>query len=425
MGKINKNIQGGKMKNISKFFVALMLVAFFMNLGFAGGLPEDDDLTRELAKAQNELEDQKNKADDLQDQVNVLRNTVDELAAREPSVIEKTITTLGSGSSPINLYADSIYADSDALTSNGTFDQQAINITYTYKHEDSFVFYGDIGFYNGADVTVDMGEADGTGDFQVVEAWLDWRAIEDKLVLKFGKFFTPFGQWMPNEIAHSTVSVFNPLLVDWSIVPSETTGIQEYGMYDLGAIKLSQAFYVGNGKSSRPHSRDDNADKVFGGRLGVMLPFGDENSCVVGVSGYVGRDDRDGNDYQEKVFGLDARVDLGPVIFRAETIKSRVNADPILTTDEGHIWKAAWFTQVSYNFLEKFEVFYRHDFGDDNFREDNAGDIQIDSIGLSYRPVVPVVFKIEFDRYDVDDENVVDSNLDEYDITSAQVAVKF
>jgi len=413
------------MKNLSKFLVSLVMVAFFMNLGFAGGLPEDDDLTRELAKTQNELEDQRNKANGLQDQLDVLRSTVDELATREPSVIEKTITTLGSGSSPINLYADSIYVDSDALTSNGTFSQQAINIGYSYEHEDSFAFYGDVGFYNGADASIDRGESDGTGDFHVVEVWLDWKAIEDKLVFKFGKFLTPFGQWMPNEIAHSTVSVFSPLLVDWSIVPAETTGMQVYGMYDLGAVKLSQAFYVGNGKSSRPHSQDDNADKVFGGRLGVILPFGDEDACTVGVSGYVGRDDRDGNDYQEKVFGLDLRVDLGPVILRTETIKSRINADPVSTTDEGHVWKSAWFAQVSYNFLEKFEVFYRYDFGDNNYKEDDAGDININSFGLSYRPAEPVVFKVEFDRYDVDDENVADSALGKYEVTSAQVAVKF
>jgi hypothetical protein len=403
---------------------AALVGATMLGHAFAGGLPGDGDLQRELARTQNELEDQKRRAEDLERQVDDLNSRVSDMAMREPRVVERPASSsmFDTEDWPVHGYFSGIYADPDLVGYEGAFDQETVNFFFRYPLDERFLFYADIGFAHGADVSVDLGQVEGTGDLTVVEAWLEWKALEDGLLsFRFGKYYTPFGQWAPTEIDPTTVSVFDPLLVRWSIAPLTSTGIQEVGTVRLGGIELSHTFYIGNGKTFRPHSGDENSNKAVGTRIGVRIPLGDgeESGIGFGMSGYMGRDDRDGFDYQENIYGFDGRVDFGPFTLRGETVKSRVNADDGLGND-AHVWSFAWFTQASYRFLERFEAFYRYDSGDDDFRFEDSGDIRINSYGLAFRPIEPVVFKTEFDRYSVDDET-----LGDYDVISGQVAVLF
>ena len=407
------------MKNIWIKQVLSVLATVGISLSVvAGGLPEDnrnDDMARELAKSQNALDKEKNRNDALEQKVNDLSNKVNELAAKEPVKAEPCEL-------PIHGYIATSYADVDLDGVPGTFDQEVVDLNFTYKLNDTFLAYADIAYLDGSEISVDNGSVEGTGDVEVYEAWLDTRLAGDMLVMKIGKFYTPFGQWMPNEIPTTTLSVFDPILVNWSIVPSATTGIQEYGTFELGDIKLTQAVYVGNGKSYYPHSDDQDTNKALGSRIGVIVPFGDKETdgLNAGISGYIGRDSSDENDYQEKAYGLDTRLDLFDVTLRFETIKSRTNVDEFSPGEEGHIWRFAWFGQASYNFLEKYDVFYRHDVGDQDYRYIDSGDIRINSCGLSFRPIKPVVFKFEYDHYNVDEDA-----LGNYNVYSGQAAVQF
>lgn len=407
------------MKNIWIKTILSVLTTVGISLSvIAGGLPEDnknDDMARELAKAQNDLEKQKDKNDSLEQKVNDLSNKFNELAAKEPAKAEPFEL-------PIHGYIATSYADPDIDGVPGTFDQEVVDLNFTYKLDETFLAYADIAYLDGSEISVDNGSVEGTGDVQIYEAWLDTRLAGDMLVLKIGKFFTPFGVWLPTEIPTTTHSVFDPILVNWSIVPASTTGIQEYGTYEVGSIKLTQAVYVGNGKSYYPHSNDQDTDKALGSRIGVIVPFGSKETdgLQAGISGYVGRDSSDNNDYQEKAFGLDTRLDLFDFTLRLETIKSRTNVDDFAPGEEGHIWRFAWFGQLSYNFLEKYDVFYRHDVGDQDYRYIDSGDIRINSCGMAFRPIKPVVFKLEYDHYNVDEEA-----LGNYNVYSGQAAVQF
>ena len=408
------------MKNIWIKQILSVLATVGISLSVvAGGLPEDnrnDDLARELAKAQNALDKEKNRNDALEQKVDDLTNKVNDLASKEPAKAEPIEL-------PIHGYIATSYADPDIDGVPGTFDQEVVDLNFTFKLNETFTAYADVAYLDGSEVRVDNGSVEGTGDIEIYEAWLDTRLAGDMLVMKIGKFFTPFGVWQPVEIPTTTLSVFNPVLVNWSIVPSSTTGIQEYGTYELGDIKLTQAVYVGNGKSYYPHSDDQDTNKALGSRIGLIVPFGskDSDGFQAGINGYIGRDSTDDNDYQEKAFGLDSRLDLFDVTLRFETIKSRTNADDFVPgIEEGHIWRFAWFGQLSYNFLEKYDVYYRHDVGDEDYRYIDSGDIRVNSYGMSYRPIKPVVFKLEYDRYNVDEEA-----LGNYNVYSGQVAVQF
>ncbi|MBN2145249.1 MAG: hypothetical protein JW774_11560 [Candidatus Aureabacteria bacterium] len=447
------------MKRMKWLLIALLTLSM-SGFSFAGGYgpdntrPNDDD-DRELARALNDLDRQRAKTDDLEKKVDDLTTRLSEISSKEPRSAEMDYLD---ESFPIHGYFTALYSDSSYPQADQTFDQETVNIWYTYQLNETFNFHGDVAFKHGAEISVDNSYVQGVGDLDVVEAWLDTRLIEDKLVLRCGKFYTPFGDWAPHVRPYMSSSIFDPLLVRWSIPTLTNTGIQEYGKIDTGIGILSQCIYVGNGKGYSPHSMDENSNKNLGGRIGLecSLPW-EQSSVTFGVNGYIGRDSRiffagqgqysvvvvdaTGNvigsyavgypeyvtqtDYEEKIWGLDLKVKILDFTLKAETVKSRNNAIV------GHVWKDAWFLQGAYRFLDKFEVYYRHDFGNDDFRYEDSGDIKIDSVGIAYWPIEAVVFKAGIDYYDIGATLPYYLTLDEvkddtnYHVASAQVAVKF
>lgn len=387
---------------------------------YAGGYPTDDGMERELAKTQHELDKEKKRGEGLESKVRDLENRLSDLENREPA--ETSSNTSYRSSSwldelPIHGYFSASYADSSSDSANGTFDQETLHIFLDYNLSETFRFFADFGFTHGAEVFVDGSDVDGVGDITVDEAYLEWKAYDENFKFKFGKFFTPFGTWTPNEYPYTTVSIWNPILVRWAYHSATTTGIALTGAFDFEAFLINHAFYIGNGKGDRPHSLDGNADKVVGSRLGLRIPFGgEENGVEFGINGQVGRESFSNSDFQEKVYGYDVRIDLHPFTVRAETSKSRSN------DDVRHIWRDAWFAQAEYHFLEKWTVFYRFDEADDNTWFTDAGDLKVDTVGVAFRPIEPVIFKVSYETYEVGAD---DDSFDNYHVVGAQVALHF
>ncbi|EKD27839.1 MAG: hypothetical protein ACD_79C00540G0001 [uncultured bacterium] len=410
---------------MKKFFYALILMAFvFAGFNsFAGGLPEDDnDMKREMASTQNELDKQRQRADDLEKKLDDLNSRLNDVAAKEP--VERVVKTESNIEElPIHGYIATTYSEVDLDAYPGSFDQEVLGFTYDYTLDDNYKVFANIEYLHGSEIAVDLDEVYGVGEINIVEALIEWSAIEDKMAFSFGKFCTPFNTWCARENPASTISIYSPILVDSGITPATMTGIREAGKISLGNIALIQAIAVGNGKGLRQDSLDGNTDKALSARLGLEIPVGtDENNALeVGTSGFVGRDDSDGNDYQQKAWGLDGILDIGSVTLRSEATKSRINVDDFIPgMEEGHIWQDSWFIQASYNFLEKWDTFYRHDVADLDTRVINDGDMRINSLGLSYRPIQQVIFKTQYDRIQTDEDAI-----GAYEVASAQVAADF
>ncbi len=394
--------------------LALTLTLLNPGMTLGGGFGPDnrpnDDMERELAKTQNDLEKQKAKTDDLEKKLDDLNNRLE--TAKTP---DTQSTRSSSGEFPIHGYFVGNYADSSMEGANGSFDQATLHLYLDYPLSETFIFHGDFGFNHGAEFSVDQTTVAGVGDVDVTEAWLDWKAVEEYLTLKFGKFYTPFGVWTPNERPYMTPSVWDPLLTRWALHSRTTTGIQAYSLCDLGPLHFDKRLYIGNGHGSRPHSEDDNTDKLLGGRLGVDFGIGSEkkDGIGLGISGQVERDGQSANDFQKKTWGFDAKVSVADFTVRGEITKSRLNAPD-------HLWSQVWFWQAGYRFLEKFEVYYRHDDGDEDARFQDAASLVIDSCGVAYWPIEQVVFKIGYDQVKVENQDNAD-----YHVLDAQVAVRF
>jgi hypothetical protein len=404
-------------KSIGAALLALSMTWMHPNMAFAGGLAPDnlpnEDLQRELANTQNDLDKQKAKTDDLETRLNDLSNRLD--AQKE------TVAPAAPSEFPIHGYFVGNYADSSEDGSNSSFDQATLHIYLDYPLSETFIFHGDIGFNHDTELfivepfTEDSLSLEDSVDVEVTEAWLDWKAGDENLIFKFGKFYTPFGVWTPKERPYMTPSVWDPLLTRLALHSRTTTGIQAYGVCEKGSFECSHAVYIGNGHGDFPNSQDDNTNKVLGGRWGLDYNIDKEKGegVGVGISGQIERDGLDADDSERKTWGFDAKASLANFTLRAETTKSRLNV-------LDHLWSKVWFWQASYRFLEKFEVYYRHDDGDENTRLQDSGDLVIESVGIAYWPIEQVVFKTAFSNVKVENRE-----HDDYNVVGFQVAVRF
>jgi hypothetical protein len=406
-------------KSIAGTVLALTMTLMNPSMTFAGGLAADnvlnDDLQRELAKTQNDLDKQKAKTDDLEARVNDLSNRLE--APKETGAPASPLEC------PIHGYFVGNYADASGDGANGSFDQATLHLYLDYPLSETFIFHGDLGFNHDTELSIEsLGDessftldSEQSVDVEVTEAWLDWKAADKHLIFKFGKFYTPFGVWTPKERPYMTPSVWDPLLTRLALHSRTTTGIQAYGVCEKGSFECSHAVYIGNGHGTLPSSQDDNTNKVLGGRWGLDFNIDKENGegVGVGINGQIERDGFDVDDSERKTWGFDAKASLANFTLRAETTKSRLN-------NLDHLWSKAWFWQASYRFLEKFEVYYRQDDADENTRLQDAGDLAIHSVGIAYWPIEQVVFKTAFDTVKIENRE-----HDDYNVVGLQTAVRF
>ncbi|MBN1521228.1 MAG: hypothetical protein JW928_01740 [Candidatus Aureabacteria bacterium] len=396
------------MKKLVAFAVIMVLALVPVSAVFAGG----DEDTSDVEKA---LEDQIYKTRDLEDKVADLERQLDDLKNRPPQIVKEERVVEKEGERafelPIHGFFNVNYADANYPGSEGGYDQENFNIIFDYIIDENFHFLGEIGTRHGEEVDVDLNAVQGVGEVNVVQAWLDWK-FSDAAILKFGKFLTPYGNW--NVPLHSPavyLSIWEPILVRRDLFPRAVTGIQFYGKKAMGNVDLLYNLYTGNGVGWRPHSEDDNTNKGVGGRLGILSSFMSAGTLEVGASGYAGRDGTLDNEDHDTL-GIDALINVYPFQLRGEFARSNYNI-PVMD------WtRDAWYIQASYNFLEKYDAYLRYDKEDTDTSPFAIDDMEVTAVGLNYKPIPVVAFKVEYDLYDSD-------STGSYEVIAGSVAVEF
>ncbi|MCK5706881.1 MAG: hypothetical protein KAI43_04450 [Candidatus Aureabacteria bacterium] len=393
------------------FLLSLIMIVALMpaTFVFAGG---DD--TGDGEELKGALEDEIYKRQNLEDKVADLENQINDLKNRPAQIIEKeTVVKEGGGdyTLPIHGFFNVNYADPNYPGREGTFDQENFNIYLDYVLDENFKFFGEIGTRHGEEIDVDLTSVNGVGEVNIVRAWLDWKK-SDALILKFGKFLTPYGKWNLEHSPAVYLSIWDPLLIRRDLFPKSVTGVQLYGTRPLGAADLIYNVYLGNGKGWRAHSADDNTNKGIGTRIALLTNFFSAGTIEFGFNGYTGRDGTL-NDEDENVLGYDFMINAYPIQLRGEYAKSEAK---IAATD----WeRKAWFIQTSYNFLEKYDAYLRYDKEEDSdVALATENETSITSFGINYKPIPKVAFKLE---YDIHDPHVIGT----YEVIAASCAVAF
>lgn len=240
--------------------------------------------------------------------------------------------------------------------------------------------------------------------------------VNDYVTLGAGLFRFPFGtfweRWHPSWINKSTTI---PLIYEAGIVPSAGLGVQLRGGASVGDAKVNYVMYLVNGPDFRTSQvsagriglgnfRDNNNNKGFGGRVGI-LPIPE---LELGYSFFTGRVGDSGGGfsridtvmngfdltYTRDIDAIKGRLDLRAEVVWVDTDDTLAVIEPLqvttLTND-----RSGWFVQAAYRptkidgaiggfEFKKMEFVLRYD----QLRETGPGSLGTDrdriSLGLDY-----------------------------------------
>ena len=255
------------------------------------------------------------------------------------------------------------------------------------------------------------------GELKLEQAWVDLK-INDDHAIRTGIVLMPFGRL--NILHDSDVrdATQRPIYTKY-IVPStwRDTGTGLVGDVDAGDWEINYEAYFVNGFNStaasanisdkdgirniRPNFKDDNnEDSAFIGRVGVSPFIGFE----VGLSYYTGSHTAD-NNQDVSMMGLDLYYKSGPWEFIAEGAEVGIQGGSVSRM-------SGFYAESRYHFFPEFfkDTFFGRGFSRPTFTwfsrfsqvdTDESVVSQYDrtqiTLGLNYRPMETLVYKIEYE----------------------------
>ncbi len=274
-------------------------------------------------------------------------------------------------------YYDFEYLNDDRTDSPGEFRQHHLSLHVTKEWAD-YRMFAEAEFEFGAKFEGDGGLAleEARGEIKLEQAWGEY-IMSDALVLRGGLMLTP-GYWNVNHYPTVVLSTRRPLMVR-RVFREAITGIMGYGTWYWGDFGLTYNAYVGNGESDIFTKHDDNEGKAVGGRVTFHVPSGGRlDKFDLGLSGY--HESPTGTE-RTQTWGFDARIRKDRFELLTEFARRESDGD-----------RTGLYFQPSYRFSDKWAMFYRYDLLDD----DETGEQQEHTLGVNYRPIPEVSFKLEY-----------------------------
>jgi hypothetical protein len=305
----------------------------------------------------------------------------------------------------------------------------------------------DLSFFVGLPIHEDVYAAteieyeSGGDEVTLDQAFVQWDlAEEEKLALRGGKFYFPFGinRYYQNAPTNPLVDRPAPFLF---VIPGtySETGVEVLGELPLahspeivGEYELALVNGLGEpafaSVREARQNRDDNSAKAYGGRLGLAI----DRWLRIGVSGLSGNYDSS-NDDGLWATGADLRVDWDTVSLRGEWAISRVqNPDAVsadgtpcpnlpcpdlgpLTPLGGSFRRVGWYVEgvwrprPSFAPLGPLDYVLRYDVLDDDQHVNDVLDGQRFAAGIVFHPREHFRLKAEYEVVD-DESSEVDNN---------------
>lgn len=353
----------------------------------------------------------------------ILERVQEELRDRTDRLLPGS-TNLALGGGYVAIYQDRENVDSTFATGIAPF--LVLQIT------DKLLLEAEFGFGLGRnDTTIELGAAFAS------------YVLNDYVTLGAGLFRFPFGtfweRWHPSWINKSATI---PSIYEAGLVPSAGLGVQLRGGAPIGDAKINYTMYLVNGPNFRTSQvaagrlglgnyRDNNNNKGFGGRIG-LLPTPE---LELGYSFFTARVGDSGSGfsridtimngldltYTRDIEALKGRVDLRAEVVWVDTDDVLAVTDPLevitLTND-----RSGWFVQAAYRptkidgtiagfEFKNMEFVLRYD----QLQESGPGPLGADrdriSLGLNYWFRPNAVLKAAFVHENIDGDEDQDAFL--------------
>ncbi len=307
------------------------------------------------------------------------------------------------------------YADQE--TEDGRFDQVLFAPIFHYQYRELMMLESELEIATGTD-----GETEVNLEYLTLDLFLN-----DYMTLVGGKFLSPLGQFRQN-LHPSWINKLPSTPAGYGhdgAAPLADVGIQLRGGIPLGKMRTNYALYIANGPElaaeggeihaieSEGFTRDEDGDKVAGGRLGFLpvpkleigLSAATGNVAVTESTPPLPASGDPVRDYD--VLGADLAFKAGNLDFRGEYIRQEVAAAAASVAAEAAEW-TAWYAQAAYQFTpNKLELVARYsDFDSPHADEDQ----EQWAVGVNYLFASNVIAKIAYEWNDGLEGEATDQN---------------
>ena len=174
------------------------------------------------------------------------------------------------------------------------------------------------------------------GGFTVIErAWIEWKKYE-KLRIRTGNFFTPFGIWNVDHGQPTLIATALPQMLQQKMFPLRQTGVQALGSFFVKKWELGYRAWLTNGRQELSNFDFDDG-KAYGARLlarkdtgfvkaqiGSSFHRGHVEDRIVDITTppteteEIGFESYSSWAYMETIIGVDVSVDVGKGRLRLE-----------------------------------------------------------------------------------------------------------
>jgi len=307
-------------------------------------------------------------------------------------------------------YSDINYTDG-RHNAKGNFGVGSLSPIFHYQYRDFVMLESELAIEIEPD-----GATKTTLEYLTIDLFLN-----DYVTFLGGKFLSPLGQFRQN-IHPSWINKLPsapPGFGHDGAAPLTEIGMQLRGAYPIGGVRTNYAVYISNGPelvtafdgttyeldgvSAETTNGDGDNKKAYGFRFGV-LPFAGFEFAISAATGKATVNkiettltkatltNEEARDYS--VFGFDYVWHFDRFILRGEYIETKIGESTfgITKSDKGE-WSTV-YTQISYQFMNKFEPVIRHTNYDSN---EDAKDQRQWAVGLNYLFTSSVIGKVAYE----------------------------
>lgn len=259
------------------------------------------------------------------------------------------------------------------------FDISDLSLFVTWDNGSRLRFFSEVEAEDAMSAGEHQGLTTKTAGFRLERLYLDY-LVSDRLTVRIGKILTPIGQW--NQIhADPLVWTTNRPVATDNLFSEHATGIMLHGNIPIGKRSLDYSVYADYSASLELRRSESS---VFDNALGFRLRYNINDQLKIGLS-YADFALQDSVNTRNHLVGLDLAWSYR---------RFAVNSEIVYRNNDSTLDNNAWqgYIQGVSPIAGDFYGVGRYEF----FDQANAKFGQVGVFGLAYRPIPPLVFKLEY-----------------------------
>lgn len=217
--------------------------------------------------------------------------------------------------------------------------------------------------------------------------------VNNQLSVRLGKFLTPVGQWNLIHAAPLVWTTFRPVATT-NLFSTHASGMMLHGSVPIGERQLEYAFYGDDSSDLDPHLSKNPFENAAGARLRYSF----DDTLQIGIS-FANFALKELPTSRHLLTGLDIAWTYKKLELSSEVVyRTSDNTQP------ANNWQG--FIQGVGHISQRWALIGRYEF----FEQPNELMGQVGLFGIAYRPLSPVIWKLEY-RLGTHNENLAPDGL--------------